>query len=536
LALEERELNSCLVPYSFEGYEPVIDGYCARLLPVSEENVGFQELQEVLFLSPPGNGWLFHVDDEPLEKIESGFGPGWYWRPAFYAGEVTAQLIAQNDKVVGTYLLDVAPSKEKLGRHMFHDMIDEIWAEDPQLVLGSEPSQVKTGEFGNEKSRLIAFARIRLYGPSAIQMLSEICKKPIQALRSRRELVPIHKVRRADRRTAMTALSEPDLIRYLAGEEVVGGAHGVLLDVPEIEQHLDCAANRCITASARGLLKSIVSLREGMESDVFAEAVSETRTELASRWPVRKVFLEKLGVQLRNNLKKAPYSEVSSVEVTAAGLNAVSAHPLYSRAYRLAWKAQRLGVSKGVKQERMWISPTWEIYENWCYVRLVELLREIAGFSWTKLDRHKSKPTAAITGSDSNGNIIRLFLQPTFVSFDTKGSREFYSISGKRIPDIVLTIETPSSRQLYVYDAKYRSSRQSLLDAMSSAHIYRDALRWNDVKACSSILFVPATNKVDWLLSDEFQHREGVGIYALTLGGGQKLIEQIRLTIGNQNS
>lgn len=531
MALEAQGSTASSMLYSFAGYSPTINSHCQHLLPIHEKNGGFREHQEALFLSPPGSGWVFHVDDEPLEKIESPLGLGWYWRPAFFAGEVTAQLIDQDDKVMDTYLLDVAPSKEKLGRHMYRDMIDEIWAEDPQLVLGSEPSTIKVGESGSEKSRLIAFARIRQYGPSAIKTLSELCQKPIHALHSKRELLPIHKVRRADRRTAMTALSVPDLIRYLAGEEVMGGARGELLDVPETEPHLDCAANRCITAIAQGLLRSIVSLSEGMERDVSSESASETRTELASRWPVRKVFLENLNIQLRSILKKAPYSEVTRVEITAAGLNAVSAHPLYSRAYRLAWMAQRVGVSKGVKQERLWISPTWEIYENWCYVRLVKLLKNVEGFVWTKLERHKSNPTAAIMGADTKGNVIRFFLQPTFASFDMKGSREFYSLSGKRIPDIALTIETPSSRQLHIYDAKYRSSRQSLLDAMSSAHLYRDALRWNGVKTHTAILLAPAANMVDWLLDEEFQRRESVGIHELTLGGGLNLIEHIRLAV-----
>ena len=531
MALEAQESISSSIVYDIAGYSPATDGYCQHLFPIHEENIGFRELQEVLFLSPPGGGWVFHVDDEPLEKIEGSLGLGWRWRPAFFAGEVTAQLIDQHGKVVGTYLLDVAPSKGKLGRHIFREMIDEIWAENPQLVLGSEPSTIKVGETGNEKSRLIAFARIRQYGPSAIKTLSEICQRPIQTLRCKRDLVPIHKVRRADRRTAMTALSEPDLIRYLTGEELVGGAHDVLLDVPETEKHLDCAANRCITAIAQGLLRSIVSLLVGMEKDVSTESSSDTRTDLASRWPVRKVFLENLSIQLRSILKKTPYSEVSRVEITAAGLNAVSAHPLYSRAYRLAWKAQRVGVSKGVKQERMWISPTWEIYENWCYVRLAELLKEIEGFVWSVLEGHKSKPTAAIIGENSDGKIIRLFLQPTFVSFDAKGSREFYSISGRRIPDIVLTIETPTSRQLYIYDAKYRSSRQGLLDAMSSAHLYRDALRWKGVKTHAAILLAPAANNVGWLLNEEFQRQERVGIHTLTLGAGQDLIERVRLAI-----
>lgn len=93
------------------------------------------------------------------------------------------------------------------------------------------------------------------------------------------------------------------------------------------------------------------------------------------------------------------------------------------------------------------------------------------------------------------------------------------------MPDIVLTIEIPTSQQFLIYDAKYRSSRANILDAMSVAHIYHDSFRWGEVKTNRAILLALAINNVDWFLDEEFQSQEGVGVYMLTIGAGEKIFD-----------
>jgi hypothetical protein len=50
--------------------------------------------------------------------------------------------------------------------------------------------------------------------------------------------------------------------------------------------------------------------------------------------------------------------------LVAAGLNAISADPVYSRAWDRGWRALRSGVGGSPTEERLWTSPTWEIYER----------------------------------------------------------------------------------------------------------------------------------------------------------------------------
>ena len=94
-----------------------------RLLhPAPHINPGFQEQQPVHIEQPPGAGWSFRVDDEPLANAPAP-SAAWVWAPGFYAGVVTAELVAPDGIVVSTYLLDVSPDPRKLGHEFFSQMV-----------------------------------------------------------------------------------------------------------------------------------------------------------------------------------------------------------------------------------------------------------------------------------------------------------------------------------------------------------------------------------------------------------------------------
>ena len=512
MALAENNYREETRVYGFLSFN---DGAVDEVIaPDFAVNKGFYEGQKVHFLLPKGAGWSFHIDDEPLQQVDSPQGLMCPWSPGFFAGEVTAQLIDPSEKAVATYLLDVSPNPNKLGRDIFQQMLDEIWAFDPELVLGTEPTKIQVGQIGNERSRLLAFIRLRRYGPSATEALAQISHAPITALQSNRDHMPIHKVRRADRQTAIGVLRTPELLDYLVGVSDKGVARlGATVDVPDIEPHLDSAANRCITAMGKRLLRTAINLREKLEEDVNADVYSETRSQLAPRWPVRKAFLDGWIKKQKSVLKCTPYIDVTREEITAAGLNAVSAHPLYAKAYRYSWLAQRIGMGGQAKTERLWMNPTWEVYENWCYVHILTLLKSTySAFAWSSFTKHSSSPLAASQASDDMGTMIRLFLQPNFVPGDSSANREFRSISGKRIPDIVLTIQIGDQNRWFIFDAKYRSHREGLLDGMASAHIYHDALRWNGDQPDAALLLAPSANGVDWLRDNNYQKNEKVGV------------------------
>ncbi len=133
-------------------------GAWSTLFPAPAENLGFIEGRNYAFEKPPTGGSFF-IDDEPLQGNPDGLC--WRWEPGFFAGEVTAALIALDGSTSALFLLDVAPDPTKLGRDVFRQMIDELWNEDPELVVGSEPATTLIGELGATHNPWLEFARLR---------------------------------------------------------------------------------------------------------------------------------------------------------------------------------------------------------------------------------------------------------------------------------------------------------------------------------------------------------------------------------------
>ena len=479
---------------------------------LGSENSGFQENTSAHFLRPGPGDWSLHIDDEPLPLVETDAGPAWRWTPGFYAGEVTAELIDTAGRTRSRFLLDVAPSPHKLGREVFAAMVEEIWAWDPVLVVGTEPASRHVGRLGEYHDLFIAFARLRRHAPAALRSLQAIAREPIRRLRARRDRLPLNRIRRIDLGTLTSLVAQPGLAAALTSAHATPGIEtGLLLDCPTTEHELDCAANRCITAACRRLLTRVRRIQQRMQQAVDREDDSPTRTALSARWPVRRRFLSELARELSTLLRQIPYAAVTRLEITAAGLTAVASHPHYASAYRRAWLAYAPGVTGPPSDERLWISPTWEIFERWCFVRMTKVLEATRGGPWQRLYQHPTRATAALQRQLAGGGQLTLLLQPDFPAGDQADTRHC-SISGRRLPDIAMLLESTDACRWFAFDAKYRGSRTNLLDAMSSAHIYHDALRWSDSPPERALLLAPAARGVDWLLEPAFHRQHGVGI------------------------
>ena len=483
---------------------------------------GFREGGEYR-IRKTGEGDRLLIDDEFLLTD----GSEWAWSPGYYAGQVRAELLGPGDRTRATYLVDVSPHPEKLGRDMFQAMLERIWAFDPGLVLGTEPAAMPVGHEAATAEPWLEYARLRTYGDRFVRALSAIAHRPLRELRAKRAHLPLPQVRRADRQTALAALGNPQLLKVLGSGEGAATLTSALprFDVPVARETLDGAANRCIAAIAHEVSRRAVRLRGELQTIVEKEPDSTTRTALGARWPRRREFLDRLVVQLRHFLRIPPLADVKRREISAAGLNAVSADPAYSNAYGSGWRILRRGTEGPPRAERMWISPTWEIYERWCFVQLCDAVQEAKPeYSWSKLRTNKWNATAVLKGSARGGRSIELLLQPRFPAGDKRPNIGLRSVSGLREPDIVLMRTDGDMQKWHVLDAKYRSGRSNVLEAMASAHIYRDALRWNEHRPESAVLLVPRAGDVEWLERPGFVKRHRVGVCALGAEAGVQMV------------
>lgn len=324
------------------------------LEPAPGTNSGFRETGRYRFRSEGVRGALA-VDDEPLSVSPGALE--WMWTPGFFAGEVTAQYTSlSGEKQI--YLLDVSPDPTKLGRHLFEQMIEELWREDPSLVLGAEPGQNPVGTAGTLYNPWLAFSRLRRYAPSFLQALTAVRMRPRRALRTSRRDVAANAVKSIDR-TTVASLSRSAAAALLEDEAMDADLTRCRFNVPVTEETLDSAANRSLLALTRAVLQRTRALLAVLEQAVAAEETSETRTALAVRWPARRLELEDIQARLVAALRLQPFPQVSRPDVTAAGLTAIAADPTYARAWGRGWRAMRDGVDASAESELMWVSPSW---------------------------------------------------------------------------------------------------------------------------------------------------------------------------------
>jgi hypothetical protein len=475
-------------------------------VPAGGVAVGFVEAGTyVVRIEGPGTRVL--VDDAPLEKQ-----PGhdaFIWRPGFYAGQVVAEVLDDQAQVLGSYALDVGPSPEKLGYPQFRRMVEEILALGPELLLGDGATCEAFGQEGDTASPEVAYARLRRYGPACLAALRIVLSSPLTRLRQQRRTLMPHQARRLDTLTVL-GLARSRLAGHLLGVQDVPVDAPAFISVPYVEQTFDNAANRAIAVVVDRLTAQTAWLCRR-----FADSVDDVENLLTLKVPRRLYILGEFHDALRRLRGSRALSAVTRPEITAAGLNAISAQPAYARAFQLAWKALRTGILEGDSADSLPISPTWEVFERWCFLRVRQLLDEIAPDAGWKVDSRNEGSIKLCVSGVVGDVVITVHLQPTFPAWDQRSVSGFKSLSRLREPDLVVTCESPHDRKFLVLDAKYRATRPNVLDAMQSAHIYRDSLMWQGERPWGSYLLLPRHGAVDWLGDATFHTDFEVGTFEL---------------------
>lgn len=474
---------------------------------------GFREKYDYFFCSPV-DGATLYIDEAPADVLWKEGQKGWSWQPGFYAGRVVAELVSDKGQHLAQYMLDVAPDDSKLGRDIFGRMLEELFEYSPALVFGTEAAQTDIGVSGDVLPLLLEYARLRRYAEAFLAALKAVTEQPLTRLRRERALVPYHQVRRLDAASVRGMLRRPGHAAVLLAGGALDEGEIPRFDVTRSTDDLDNPANRALTAKLLGVRRKCVQVAQALDKLAAEERDSATRTPMRPRLLRKLEFLTDVSERLAKLHRAEPFASVSRPEVTAAGLNAISAHPGYARAYRYAWAALRPGVEGENRDETLWLSPTWEIYERWCFTRVEACLREMyADLSWKVTVAHDRDDHITLVGKGQGIRIVAALQR----CFSSEGANKagFRSVSMQLKPDIVITLESHGERRMLTLDAKYRTSRLNVLNAMRSAHIYQDALRWDGTRPTGSLLLVPKGGGAPWLEEPDFHASHRVGVHVL---------------------
>ncbi len=500
-------------------------------------NGGFTEHQAAQFYMPSQGPWRFFIDDELLPVSHVGGREGWLWKPGFYAGTVRAEVIAEGELNGCNYLLDVTSDPAKLGQTSLQVLVQDILDDDPSLIVGDEPATHALGESKPTDNASVQYAYLFQHSSALLAALRAIEDRPRRSLEATRITVPLSRVRRADAHTARL-MARNGSLAALAAAVATGTTTGERTDwrfnVPFSVESLDSAATRCVTALANAVLRRAIQVGKRLEELATSEKKSVFRTSLLVRWPRRREFVASLVRALDQTLMREPFRSVRRAEVTAAGLTAVAADPIYARAQRLAWKILRPGTAGAKSESWAWMSPTWDLYETWCFIRLRRVLQDVLPeLTWKRTRAPSYRDCFEGTGL---GIQVRLFWQPVFWHrADGPMQNDLWSISKELRPDFAVTLDRPTSKRWFILDAKYSQGRQTILDAMYSAHVYHDALRRFDEPPFRSLLLIPALgDDVDWLHERSFKDTHGVGIVTCSpdTATGAAIVDELRAIAG----
>ncbi len=447
-------------------------------------------------------GSRLYVDDVELAQSVDG---RYRWRPSFYAGRARAELLSPDGSRQCLWL-DVGPSETKSGEKSFAEMADAIRRFDAALLGGVSAATMVFGRDGAPGlySDDILLARLRQHGPLFVEAVVAIARCPHRTLSADSQVLPLSRVRRL----------HPSALRDRRLAALCSGAEDSELDWDSLQLRsttsvptFDTPANRALVALLQRVLASALRLRDVVTNKRLGADIEEQ----SARMERRLGDLEVMEARIRGVLTRSPFNEVLSTGVTAAGLTQIAAQPSYSRAYRLGCMALATSVYGDSEVDALHVNHSWGLYETWCYIAVVHLLGQVRGQQPVAF-----RPTAVAAQLAhridlQDGAAVEVYFQALFPSESPSAGRMGWSISRERRPDILLVLRHAERCSSLVLDAKWRSGRSNVLEAMESAHIYHDSLRLEGVVPSPCLVLLPGSVEVPSLSSDEYISRHLVG-------------------------
>lgn len=423
------------------------------------------------------------IDDRPLEGLRAP-APGtarWRWSPGFHAGTVEAEirLPGSNPR---RFEIVTDPDVRKLTRQDFDSMVREILDDTFALfALSSFRKSIARG--GGARPPAIArleFLRSRIDEMEGV--VAEIVRNPRRILTAEEKVLPYHRAARA---------TGPEILKSFRSGRVLAekgkpprlppALQGFLPERIRVRQRrssLDLPEHRQMGSCLRAWAAWLAAVAEVLARDAVGTG-SEMRREV-SGWSIR---CRRLARRVSRMATSAPFTEAEDTLPRLMLSSLFRNDPAYRRFFRL-WQDMNLGIASVFGDFlNMPLARTFELYELWCFLRLVRAAVAEFGPAGVVVDD--------LFISDANGGLTvaagavmvpvgagwKLCFQKQYREFWIEPDRRG-SFSRIMTPDVVAMHEPAAAREagrLIILDAKYRID-EGLNAALNSIHTYRDAL------------------------------------------------------------
>ncbi|WP_409020534.1 DUF2357 domain-containing protein [Brevundimonas vesicularis] len=421
------------------------------------------------------------IDGAALEALRSKT-PGmarWRWTPGFHAGSVEAELRLPG-RAGRRIEIVTDPDLRKLTRSDFDIMVREI-LEDTFALFSLSSFRIGVGRGTGARPPAIArleFLRSRV--EELEKVLADISRRPRRVLQAEDHILPYHQARGASGPEILKSLHTGRVLRETAGpSRLPAPLKGFLparVRMRRRRSSMDISEHRQMAAC----LRSWASWLSAAANQLAKAARPQDPEDQAGRWASR---CRGLARRLNVLTTAEPFRDAGAAPASLTLSPVFRNDPAYSRFFRL-WQDMNLGITSVFGDFlNLPLARTYELYELWCFLRL---LRASAGvFGDDALDLASLFVADAAGGVTLASGAVTLPVGEGWSLCFQRRYREFWiepdgqgSYSRIMTPDIVLVRPAaaggPAGR-LIVLDAKYRIE-DGLNDAISSIHTYRDAL------------------------------------------------------------
>ena len=426
------------------------------------------------------------IDDAPVEALRSREinTALWRWTPGFHAGIIEVQL-----RIPGTGLrtfeIVTDPDIRKLTRDDFDLMVREILEDSLALFSLSAFRKGIARERGNRPPPLARLEYLRSRVETILYTVERIASSPRHYLQSEEVTLPVHRARHATGPEIIRSF-RTGMVRTETGTpsrlpKALGGRLPAQIRVRKCRNSVDIPEHRQIKAC----LLSWAAWLNGV-ADALAKLDRNSDTEIrntAGRWAVRTHHIAR---RLNNAAHTGFMSEVGAGTATLQMTSLFRNEPNYQKFYRL-WQDMNLGLA-AISGDflQMPLARTYELYELWCFLRLLRAAVAEYGPDDVNLNPFFLSDTRG--GVTLASGAVSVTVGPGKMLCFQRQYREYWtevtgrgSFSRTMVPDLVLSgchLGAPE-KQVIVLDAKYRIE-SGLNDALNSIHTYRDALVQED--------------------------------------------------------
>lgn len=422
------------------------------------------------------------IDDVPAEALRSRQPrvARWRWQPGFHAGVVEAVLRVPG---IGTRRFEITtdPDLRKLTRDDFDGMVREVLEDTFALFSLSAFRKGIARQPGNRAPPLARLEFLRSRADAIVSAVEAIARAPRHFLRAEEVTVPTHRASRATSleiiKSLRSGVIRTETARPSRLPAALQGRLPAQITLRQRRNSVDISEHRQIKACLKSWAAWLTRI-----ADVLARTDAPDDPESASTagsWAIRARHIAR---RLNDAAGSGFMAEVGEGPALLRMSSLFRNDPVYQRFYRL-WQDMNLGLAALFGDFlNMPLARTFELYELWCFLRLLRAAVEEYGPAGVDLSS-LFLGNAAGGVTIAAGAVIVPIGGDRVLCFQRK-YREYWvepdgvgSFSRDMVPDVLFAAPAAgvTGRCVIVLDAKYRIN-DGLNDALNSIHTYRDAL------------------------------------------------------------